>query len=196
MINLEFTWNGRTVDLKNKSERLKRRKLAKIPVDSENLKFYNSHVFLLQSAAGMRMRAFFCNHDYPDMAAMTENLWNERGIGMIMEENYAQNTQGLSKGQQCRLIREQTGLTQSEFGFVVGASKNAVSGWETEKYEPSESHWKVIQALPDLQKTSGEGLQLAFLKILPLCPACRKIVEEYIHGFFSILRKKLTRKDS
>ena len=74
MINLEFTWNGRIISLKNKSEELKRRKLAKFPVDSENLKFYNSHVFLLQSAAGMRRRAFLCDHDYPGMAAMAENL--------------------------------------------------------------------------------------------------------------------------
>ena len=114
---------------------------------------------------------------------------------MIMEENYAQNTQGLSKGQQCKMIREQVGLNQSEFGFVVGTSKNAVSDWETEKFEPSEAHWKIIQAVPELQKRSDEGLQLAFLKILPLCPACRKIVEDYIQGLFNILRKKLTRNN-
>ena len=114
---------------------------------------------------------------------------------MIVVENSKQNVEGLSKGQRCRLIREQTGLNQSEFGFVVGTSKNAVSDWETEKFEPSEAHWKIIQAVPELQKRSDEGLQLAFLKILPLCPACRKIVEEYIHGFYSILRKKLIRKD-
>ena len=44
---------------------------------------------------------------------------------MIVVENSKQNVEGLSKGQRCRLIREQTGLNQSEFGFVVGASKNA-----------------------------------------------------------------------
>lgn len=74
MINLEFTWNGRTVDLKNKSERLKRRKLAKIPVDSENLKFYNSHVFLLQSAVGMGSLSWFRHDKSPVTAAMAENL--------------------------------------------------------------------------------------------------------------------------
>ena len=46
---------------------------------------------------------------------------------MIMEENSKQNIEGLSKGQRCKLIREQAGLNQSEFGFVVGASKNAVA---------------------------------------------------------------------
>lgn len=115
---------------------------------------------------------------------------------MIMEENSKQNIEGLSKGQRCKLIREQAGLNQSEFGFVVGASKNAVSDWETEKFEPSEAHWKIIQAVPELQKRSDEGLQLAFLKILPLCPACRKIVEDYIQGLFNILRKKLTRNNN
>ena len=74
LINLEFTWNGRTVDLKNKSERLKRRKLAKIPVDSENLKFYNSHVFLLQSAAELGSLSWFRHDKSPVMAAMAENL--------------------------------------------------------------------------------------------------------------------------
>ena len=115
---------------------------------------------------------------------------------MIVVENSKQNVEGLSKGQRCRLIREQAGLNQSEFGFVVGTSKNAVSDWETEKFEPSETHWKIIQALPELQKKSDEGLQLAFLKILPLCPACRKIVEDYIQGLFNILRKKLTRNNN
>ena len=74
MINLEFTWNGRTVDLKNKSEKLKRRKLAKFPVDSENLKFYNSHVFLLQSAVGMGSQSRFRHDKSPVTAAMAENL--------------------------------------------------------------------------------------------------------------------------
>ena len=105
-----------------------------------------------------------------------------------------QHPDGLSKARQCRLIREQLGLTQSEFAKVVGVSKNAVSDWENGKFEPSESHWKIINALPDLQKDSDEELQLAFLKILPLCPACKKIVENYIHGLFNFLRKKLMRK--
>ena len=74
MINLEFTWNGRIISLKNKSEELKRRKLAKIPVDSENLKFYNSHVFLLQSAVGMGSLSWFRHDKSPVTAAMAENL--------------------------------------------------------------------------------------------------------------------------
>ena len=74
MINLEFTWNDKTADLKNKSERLKRRKLAKFPVDSENLKFYNSHVFLLQSAAELESLSWFCHDKSPVTADMAENL--------------------------------------------------------------------------------------------------------------------------
>ena len=74
MINLEITWNGRTADLKNKSERLKRRKLAKFPVDSENLKFYNSHVFLLQSAAELGSLLWLRHDNSPVTAAMAENL--------------------------------------------------------------------------------------------------------------------------
>ena len=74
MINLEFTWNGRIISLKNKSEELKRRKLAKFPVDSENLKIYNSHVFLLQSAVGMGSLSWFRHDKSPVTAAMAENL--------------------------------------------------------------------------------------------------------------------------
>lgn len=74
MINLEFTWNGRIISLKNKSEELKRRKLAKFPVDSEYLKFYNSHVFLLQSAVGMGSLSWFRHDKSPVTAAMAENL--------------------------------------------------------------------------------------------------------------------------
>ena len=74
MINLEFTWNGRTIGLKNKSEELKRRKLAKFPVDSENLKFYNSHVFLLQSAAELGSLLWLRHDNSPVTAAMAENL--------------------------------------------------------------------------------------------------------------------------
>ena len=97
----------------------------------------------------------------------------------------------MSKGQLCRRIREWLGLTQSEFGAIVGVSKNADSDWENGKYEPSDAHWKIIKALPDLQMGANKELQLSFLKILPLCPACRKIVEDYINNFYKILRKKL-----
>ena len=74
MINLEFTWNGRIISLKNKSEELKRRKLAKFPVDSENSKIYNSNVFLLQSAVGMGSLSWFRHDKSPVTAAMAENL--------------------------------------------------------------------------------------------------------------------------
>ena len=112
---------------------------------------------------------------------------------MTMMENNKQSMAEVSKGRQCKLIRVQLGLTQSEFAAVVGVSKNADSDWENEKYEPSDSHWKIIKALPDLQMDANEELQLSFLKILPLCPACRKIVEDFICNFYKMLRKKLTR---
>ena len=108
-------------------------------------------------------------------------------------ENSNAYMEGLSKGRQCRWIREKLGLTQSEFAEVVGVSKNADSDWENEKYEPSDKHWKIIKALPDLQMDANEELQLSFLRILPLCPACRKIVEDYIHALYKMLRKKLER---
>ena len=74
MINLEFTWNGRTIGLKNKSEELKWQKIADFPVDSENLKIYNSNVFLLQSAAELGSLSWFCHDKSPVTAAMAENL--------------------------------------------------------------------------------------------------------------------------
>ena len=74
MINLAFTWSVRTISLKNKSEELKWQKIADFPVDSENLKFYNSHVFLLQSAVGMGSLSWFRHDKSPVTAAMAENL--------------------------------------------------------------------------------------------------------------------------
>ena len=110
---------------------------------------------------------------------------------MSMMENKLEFSEKMSKGQICKRIREWLGLTQSEFAAVVGVSKNADSDWENGKYEPSESHWKIIKALPDLQVDTNEDLQLSFLKILPLCPACRKVVEDFINNFYKMLRKKL-----
>ena len=110
---------------------------------------------------------------------------------MTMVENKNAFSESITKGTLCKQIRMKLGLTQTQFGAVVGASKNAASDWETGKYEPSEAHWKIIKALPDLQMDPNEELQLSFLKVLPLCPACRKVVEDFINNFYKMLRKKL-----
>lgn len=110
---------------------------------------------------------------------------------MIIAENNRETMEGLSKGRQCNFIRKLLGLTQKEFAVLLGVTDNAVSDWENENYEPSDSHWKIIKALPDLQRDSKEELQLAFLNIIPLCPACRKVVEDFIHNFYTALNKKL-----
>ena len=112
---------------------------------------------------------------------------------MNTEENRKFTMEDYSKGKQCNCIRKLLGLKQTEFGALVGVSGNAVSDWENENYEPSDTHWKIIKALPDLQRDSKEELQLAFLDILPLCPACRKVVDDFIRKFFKSLRKKLVR---
>ena len=112
---------------------------------------------------------------------------------MSNEENNRKIMEGLSKGRQCYIIRKRLGLTQKEFAVLIGVTVNADSDWENERYEPSDSHWKIIKALPDLQRDPKEELQLAFLDILPLCPACRKVVDDFIRKFFKSLRKKLVR---
>lgn len=99
---------------------------------------------------------------------------------MISTENNQQEMEGLTKGEQCRNIRQMLGLNQSEFAALVGVSKNVESNWENGYYEPNETRWKIIKALPGLKTDTNEELQLSFLKILPLCPRCRKIVEDYI----------------
>ena len=112
---------------------------------------------------------------------------------MIIAENNRENMEECSKGKQCNSIRKLLGLTQKEFAALIGVTGNAVSDWENENYEPSDSHWKIIKALPDLQMDSKEELQLAFLNIIPLCPDCRKVVEEFIRNFYKTLRGKLMR---
>ena len=124
-------------------------------------------------------------------AAMAENFKVRIEGLMSMMENKIVFSEKISRGQLCRRIREWLGLTQSEFGAIVGVSKNADSDWENGKYEPSDAHWKIIKALPDLKMNANEELQLSFLKILPLCPACRKVVEDYINNLYKLLRKKM-----
>ena len=109
-------------------------------------------------------------------------------------ENSKECGDELTKGQQIRVIRKQLCLTQDEFSSILGVTRNAESDWENDRYEPNDAHWRIIKALPDLRFEAKEDLQLAFLKILPLCPACQKKQEDYIHKLYTMLRKKLERK--
>lgn len=110
---------------------------------------------------------------------------------MSVMESKSEHVERPTKAQQCRAIRLQLGLTQTQFGELVGTSKNAASDWENGKYEPSEPRWKIIQALPKLKLNATEELQLSFLQILPLCPTCQKIVKDFINTLYKMLRKKL-----
>ena len=110
---------------------------------------------------------------------------------MSNEENNRKIMEGLSKGRQFYIIRKRLGLTQKEFAVLIGVTVNAVSDWENERYEPSDSHWKIIKALPDLQRDPKEELQQAFLGIIPLCPECQKVVENFIRNFYKTLNRKL-----
>ena len=110
---------------------------------------------------------------------------------MSVMENKNDYVEITTKAQQCRAIRVELGLTQTQFGELVGVSKNAASDWENGKYEPNEPRWKIIQALPTLKMNPNEELQLTFLQILPLCPKCREIVRNFINNFYKMLRKKL-----
>ena len=110
---------------------------------------------------------------------------------MSNEENNRKIMEGLSKGRQCYIIRKRLGLTQKEFAVLIGVTVNADSDWENERYEPSDSHWKIIKALPNLQRDPKEELQMAFLSIIPLCPECQKVVENFIRNFYKTLNQKL-----
>ena len=110
---------------------------------------------------------------------------------MIIAEKNRENMEECSKGKQCNSIRKLLGLTQKEFAALIGVTGNAVSDWENENYEPSDSHWKIIKALPDLQRDPKEELQQAFLSIIPLCLECQKVVENFIRNFYKTLNRKL-----
>ena len=90
---------------------------------------------------------------------------------------------------------KQLGLTQTELAVLLDVSKNAVNDWENDKYEPNDTHWKIITALQDLQIDKDEETQLAFLRNKKLCPDCQKRMEEYIHRFYEILRKNMDSHD-
>ena len=56
-----------------------------------------------------------------------------------------------------RELREQKGLTQEQLGEMVGASRPAVKGIETEKFEPS------IWLAHDISKIFGRSIEEVFL---------------------------------
>ena len=101
----------------------------------------------------------------------------------------------MAKGQQCRKVRKKLGLTQGKFAIVLNVSKNAVSDWEIGKYEPSDRHWRIIRLLDNLEGNIAEALQLALVNNMPLCPECRKTLEEYLKRWFEIMDIKKIEKE-
>ena len=114
---------------------------------------------------------------------------------MSNRKNMQDSTYEFTKGKLCKQIRKQLGLTQTELAVLLDVSKNAVNDWENDKYEPNDTHWKIITALQDLQIDKDEETQLAFLRNKKLCPDCQKRMEEYIHRFYEILRKNMDSHD-
>ena len=105
-------------------------------------------------------------------------------------ENRQNEFQEISKGKVCRQVRQLYGVSQTAFAKVLHVSKNAVSDWENEKYEPSDRHWQIINSMQDIRFHVQEKVQLSFVNNMKLCPACTKKAEAEIHRLYEVVARR------